>query len=847
MNTIRRFAKWTARNTVIEDCLRALVLLFLAYDSVTKHEPGLWFDFNENWQIAWSCALLIPVILRRRYPEEATYSFIGLVIAQFLAGPSFVFPDLLAPIMLYSAIVHGNRTRSKTFILLAVILGSAAAVLIPWDEEIGPVFGTGQANDTQSQVYLSCHTAGNMTLNGSCANSILQYIAILLIIIMLMLAAACFMSYWTRSRRMTTQLLRERNTALAAREEEELNIARTAERARIARDMHDVVAHTLSTIIIQSDAGRYAGSDDPAAARTIMKTIANESLKAQHDMEGLLGTFGGVPHNGYEHINELVAQANTTAQATNGSVKRIIHGRPQPRQFTDNAQSTIFHTVQEALTNARKYAGKGAEITVTETWEASALRLSIHDNGNGSAAASDGHHPGFGLVGMRERIQAVGGNVQAGPALDGGFDVDATLPFDFDKNGSTKLANTQGNDDYHADRVVNNLNHQNSTLTNTENPTDIAAAPHRSFIPEIAESRSLEESGAKAHSRLLSRAVRMGEKHSTQSIDAPKLNWVERISRFFASHYVLSDTLTATCLMMLIIPWNHSSYKYDSETRTMLFNTTDPIPSTGSAVAVIILSVVAFVSLALRRRFPQSAALMMLSAAVISLLFCPDIPTAVFMAPISLHSVCLYGTGHSRRWASYAALIGCILFALRFTESITGYPTLFDMTLGHRYQLQAEMTATDYLISASTLFVISITTCLVAIGSALWTRTRGTNAIVLESRRQAMEEEFAKQQIMAANNERERISAEIRGTINETLAGVIDQANNGLALLDSDAKAGNTPSPQTINEAFRQIGEEGRSALADMRQLLRILRETGGSDNNVAMSAAPLHPVSTIQ
>ncbi|MBB2955003.1 signal transduction histidine kinase [Bifidobacterium commune] len=828
---------------MIEDCLRALVLLFLAYDSVTKHEPGLWSDFNENWQITWSCALLIPVILRRRYSEKATYSFIGLVIAQLLAGPSFVFADLLAPVMLYSVIVHGNQKQSKTFILLAVILGSAAAVLIPWSEEIGPIFGTGQANDTHSQVYLSCHTSGNMTLNSSCANSILQYIAILLIIIMLMLTAACFMAYWTRSRRMTTQLLRERNAALAAREEAELNIARTAERARIARDMHDVVAHTLSTIIIQSDAGRYAESNDPAAARTIMKTIANESLRAQHDMEGLLGTFGGAPHNGYEQISGLVAQANATAQATNGSVKRIIHGHPQPRRLTDNAQSTIFHTVQEALTNARKYAGKGAEITVTETWEASALRLSIHDNGNGSAAVSDGHHPGFGLVGMRERIQAVGGNVQAGPALHGGFDVDATIPFDFDKNGSTKLANTQGNDDYHADRVVNDLNHPNSALTNTENPTGIATAPHRSFIPEIAESRSRAKDGTKAHPRLLSQAVRMGKKHSTQSIDAPKLNWVERISRFFASHYVLSDTLTATCLMMLIIPWNHLSSKYDSETRTMLFNTTDPIPSTGSAVAVIILSVVAFVSLALRRRFPQSAALMMLSSAVISLMFCPDIPIVVFMAPISLHSVCLYGTGHSRRWSSYAALIGCILFALRFTESPAGYPTLFDMILGHRYQLHAEMTATDYLISASALSVISITTCLVAIGSALWTRTRGTNAIVLESRRQAMEEEFAKQQITAANNERERISAEIRGTINETLAGVIDQANNGLALLDSDVKAGNTPSPQTINEAFKQIGEEGRSALADMRQLLRMLRETGGSDNNAAMSAAPLHPV----
>lgn len=837
MNTIRRFAIWTAHNTVFEDCLRALALMLLAYTSVANYEQGLWHIFSPNWQRLWSFILLIPIILRRRYPEGSTYAFAGLVIMQVLIGPDFVFSDLLAPVMLYSAIIHGNRKRSNTYIMLAFFVGLIAALIITWNTEINVALDPEEADDGENPVYLPCHVGATSIFNTSCASKILQTFVGIFLLLSVILAAACFMAYWTRSRRTTAQLLRERNSALAARKEEELTIARTAERARIARDMHDVVAHTLSTIIIQSDAGRYAGSNNPAAARTIMQTIADESLKAQHDMEGLLGTFGGVPYSGYEQIDGLITQGNATARSTGGCVRRTIHGTPQPERFSDNAQSAAFRTVQEALTNARKYAGEGVDITVTEIWETSGLRLRIRDNGNGSAAAMDGHHPGFGLMGMNERLRTIGGSVEAGPGIDGGFIVDATLPFDDETLTSPQTTDTGTIPVQDEASTTPDPSPQHPTSADLEASAVLdPATSQRALAAQTAKQEAFNRDKAEPRPRMLLQSARQRSQRSMHNTPAAQLNWVERISGFFATHYVLSDTLSAAFISLV---WRILSHGFSTEPNI----SRELIPT--DSLAWITLTLIAFTAIALRRRFPQSAALAMLFAAFAALLFCTDMkfPYIVYLAPISLHCVCLYGQGRSRQWSIPAAFAGCMLFAARYVASMDEYLTLFDVILGHRIATTANATITDYAMNSVAIMFASFAVCLAAIGSALWTRARDTNAIVLESRREAMEEEFAKQQILAANSEREHVSAEIRGTINETLSGVIKQANNGLALLDTNAKAGTTPSPESINKAFGQIGEEGRAALADMRQLLRMLRETGGSDNDRAIPQAPLHPV----
>lgn len=108
----------------------------------------------------------------------------------------------------------------------------------------------------------------------------------------LVLATTLVAALWQRARQHTIRMLGERNAAIAAREQEEKLIAASAERARIARDMHDIVAHTLSIIIIQSDGGRYAATHDVQLARSTMDTIRHEAEHAMHDMKQLLGVFG---------------------------------------------------------------------------------------------------------------------------------------------------------------------------------------------------------------------------------------------------------------------------------------------------------------------------------------------------------------------------------------------------------------------------------------------------------------------------------------------------------------------------------------------------------------------------
>ncbi|MDF7641404.1 histidine kinase [Bifidobacterium sp. ESL0784] len=927
MSKIRRFGKWLARNPVVGDALLALVALFFACISTTTDEGGLWIGYSGGWQILWSCALIVPLLFRRTHPQGAALVFASLAVAQLLAGPSYVFGDLLAAVMLYSVIVYGNPARSKVFITLAFIIGIAAAPIITWGSEVGPLYNPGHAGDSASWTYYSCHTVYTSGFTPSCGVNFIGTVLFLLVCIVTVLITSCFMGYRSRIRLATASLLRERNEALATREQEDLDIARTAERARIARDMHDVVAHTLSTIIVQSDGGRYAGAKDPTKAREIMETIRHESQRAQHDMDGLLSTFGGTSHAGYDDIAGLVAQADATARAANGNVTHTIGGndRPQPERLSDKAQSALYHAVQETLTNARKYAGKGVTVEVEETWSDNGLHLTVRDNGNGAAASLDGHRPGYGITGMRERIEAVGGSIQAGSRVGGGFEVDVDLPFAGTSQASSETASpskaasstdtTQPSQTRSLSQAAPTLqtdsssqtvspspakplsqaisqpqaeplsqtagsaqiNHESANSDSTErksagristeavnssiyskllnyglandepnNTTPITRNAKPYEVQDIKANEQLPNS-IKAHHRFCRRnlpaqANSSTAKPATQQATA-RLNWAERLSEFFARHYVLADTIIAFALMAIIFSWSVLTFQYYEGSHDMILGTSAHASTLSLNIADITVSLVVFATLAFRRRFPQTAAAVMVIAATFSLCFLEEIPSAVLYAPVSLYSVCLYGKNHSRRWASVAAIVDSVLFGLRFSGSFVGYPTLVDWVLNRQQYSEVYGTRGSYPYQIIGLIFLALSVCAVAIGAALWVRASGTNAMVLEARHEAMEEESAKKQVLAANNERERIGAQIRGEVSETLSGVIDKADAGLAMLDADAAADITTSPQAITAAFHAIGEQGREALAHMRELLRVLRETGGSDDSPTASQPLLHPV----
>ena len=132
--------------------------------------------------------------------------------------------------------------------------------------------------------------------------------------------------------------------------------------------------------------------------------------------------------------------------------------------------------------------------------------------------------------------------------------------------------------------------------------------------------------------------------------------------------------------------------------------------------------------------------------------------------------------------------------------------------------------------SAIMFMVISLALCISATAMARWSRSSGSNALVLQAREEALRAEQAKQRILAANMERDRISESIRSEVTMTLTSVIDQAVAGLRMLDDCERHGEQPSSEAISEAFAAIGSQGRAALAHMRKLLGVLRETGFSD-----------------
>jgi signal transduction histidine kinase len=201
------------------------------------------------------------------------------------------------------------------------------------------------------------------------------------------------------------------------------------ERARIARELHDVVAHHISMVSVQAEAARLTTPDMPPAGAQRLSAIGDTARAALTEMRRLLGVLredtesGGAerqPQPGLKQLNDLLDEAR---DATGAGTRLILSG---PLVTLDpGVELAAYRIAQEALTNARRHA-PGAAVDVELHYTDDALRIRIRDNGPGPpVASSPGSH---GLAGMRERAAAVGGELRAGPTAFGGFLVEATLP-----------------------------------------------------------------------------------------------------------------------------------------------------------------------------------------------------------------------------------------------------------------------------------------------------------------------------------------------------------------------------------------------------------------------------------
>lgn len=219
----------------------------------------------------------------------------------------------------------------------------------------------------------------------------------------------------------------------AAAEADRLAAAERAvasERSRIAREMHDVVAHSMSVIAVQAAAGREILHVDPDRAAEVFATIeavGRESLAELRRMLGVLRDTGDrgaalSPQPGIADITAVVAQSSASGVAA----EFVIEGHQ--RALAPGIELAVYRVTQEALTNVLKHAGPSTSAAVRIAYGTNDLTVEVIDDGRGAATALSGGGAGHGLIGMQERVEIYGGTFSAGPGAGGGYGVRAVLP-----------------------------------------------------------------------------------------------------------------------------------------------------------------------------------------------------------------------------------------------------------------------------------------------------------------------------------------------------------------------------------------------------------------------------------
>jgi signal transduction histidine kinase len=230
-----------------------------------------------------------------------------------------------------------------------------------------------------------------------------------------------------RTHRSNVALLVERLELSERTREEEARRRVEQERVRIARDLHDVVAHTLTTINVQSGVAAHLLDRDPRHARTALTLIEDASRDALDELRAILGVLRDGEDEGaplepaptVDAVEHLVGRA----RAAGLDVSLDIAGE-RPARLPDALQLATFRIVQESLTNAARHA-PGTAACVRLAFERDRLVLAVE---SGDGTTTNGHGAGVGIVGMKERAATVGGTLHAGPVPEG-FRVDAELPY----------------------------------------------------------------------------------------------------------------------------------------------------------------------------------------------------------------------------------------------------------------------------------------------------------------------------------------------------------------------------------------------------------------------------------
>ncbi|MBZ6477696.1 sensor histidine kinase [Streptomyces griseocarneus] len=393
---MHRLYDFLRRHPTGVDSFWALLLLGLSGMSVIWESDG---HGRLALQLLTAVALSAVVALRRRWPEKMLLlaTAAGLLQLAFDVGPNIW--DFAFLVIIYT-VASGHTRWASRYALIGGLLAPLLAT-VRWPD---PVTSAGQ------------HVMGAVFLT---VPFILAWV----------------MGDSVRTRRAYWAQLEERATRLEKEREQQAQIAVTAERARIARELHDVVAHNVSVMVVQADGAAYVLDSSPEQAKQALATISGTGRQALAEMRRLLGVLrtddaaeGGeyVPQPDVEQIGELVEQVRGAGLP----VEFRVEGAPRP--LPSGVELTAYRIVQEALTNTRKHGGPDVGASVRLTYFDDGLGLLVEDDGRGAqhelyeSGGADGM--GHGLIGMRERVGMVGGTLDAGPRPGGGFRISVLLP-----------------------------------------------------------------------------------------------------------------------------------------------------------------------------------------------------------------------------------------------------------------------------------------------------------------------------------------------------------------------------------------------------------------------------------
>ncbi|MFH8470906.1 sensor histidine kinase [Streptomyces sp. NPDC017991] len=386
--------------------LMALPWMHTAYDVVIAGLVGcvaLSSDDPFDWFIGWAMAL--GLLFRRRRPMTVVMLVSGLVVVQPVVASDLAAYDVALFVAMGSAV---TRTRAMWHACV-----SGAVVLLCAVVSFGRLLPVGEREPEGFGDIVA--------LGGLCA-------------------AVWLTALVLRTRRLYVATLEDRAATIEREREHLIQLVAARERADIARELHDVVAHSLSVMILQADGAGYVLTSDPDKAGSALKAIGETGRDALEDMHRIVrvlrggrtpGGQGEAADAGRRRISlddlETVAER---ARVAGLEVALDVEGERDGLSTAD--ELTVLRVVQESLTNVLRHAGPGAVVTITLRFDEDVVLIGVVDDGAhklaGFRLAADRGGGGNGLVGMRERVEVSGGSFTAGPRLGAGWQVDAKLP-----------------------------------------------------------------------------------------------------------------------------------------------------------------------------------------------------------------------------------------------------------------------------------------------------------------------------------------------------------------------------------------------------------------------------------